>query len=183
MYLQQSHEVCPEDFTRAGQVVQEVLHKAVLGKLVGGTERQEKSTPLGVITGPLLARAAAGHHVLKMQVTTNPVSGIIALPRYMLQVSCQMVDGTYNLYIAPLSAAIIHAIRLMIMRNGIFRSAYSVDTCTLQEGERSLESLEFYMLSKSVAGCDRHMGGGNTKPHASLLPSFLPSVTSFEICF
>lgn len=39
----QSHEVCPEDFTRADQVVQGFLHKAVLGELVGGTEKGKKS--------------------------------------------------------------------------------------------------------------------------------------------
>ena len=33
-----SHEISPENFTPADQVVQEVVFEAVLGKLVGGTE-------------------------------------------------------------------------------------------------------------------------------------------------
>lgn len=133
-------------------------------------KRQEKSTSLGVIiiSGPLLARAAAGHHSENAG-NNEPCVWCNCTAPYMLQVSCLMVDSTYKSCIALVFAAIIHVTRLMIKRSGSHCSAYTTDTCMLQEGERVTQ-----VLCAQQKLCWLQTGEGNTQQQANLLPSCFP---------
>ena len=92
---------------------------------------------------------------------------------------CQVVDAAYEPYIA--FAAIVLVTYLIIHGTASDIPVLPIQLTAHVCFRRAKGSLKSCVLSKSFAGCDRQMGVGNTKQQANLLPSFLPSLTSFEI--